>query len=81
MKQSGELNANYTYNVDVNTKSVVQGTVNKDTLTENKQTTVDMQDLITSAANDLVLSVTSGTGNLYYSAFLRYYLPIDHSKH
>jgi hypothetical protein len=77
MKQSGELNADYTYEVTVNNKALGQETVSKDNVTENKTFSVAMKDLLTSAANELLFTRTEGPGNLYYSAFLNYYLPAE----
>src|SRR5581483_5966928 len=61
MKQSGELNANYTYEVSVNGKALAQEQVTKDNVTENKNLTVAMQDLLTNTANQLLFSRTEGT--------------------
>ncbi|MBI4671424.1 MAG: hypothetical protein HY741_07110 [Chloroflexi bacterium] len=77
MKQSGELNAEYTYDVSVNDKSLGQEKVSKENVTENKTFDVAMKDLLTTTANELLFTKSAGAGNLYYSAFLNYYLPVD----
>ncbi len=75
MKQSGELNANYAYEVAVNGKSLGKEQVAKENLAANKNFEVAMQDLLLDAANELLFTKSDGPGNLYYSAFLNYYLP------
>jgi uncharacterized protein YfaS (alpha-2-macroglobulin family) len=77
MRQSGELDANYTYQVSVNGKPLGQEAVTKANVAENQQFSVAMKDLLTDMANELLFTRTDGAGNLYYSAFLRYYLPAD----
>ncbi len=77
MKQSGELNADYTYKVEVNSKLLGEEKVSKDNVTENTTFDVAMQDLLTDTANQLLFTRSEGPGNLYYSAFLNYYLPLD----
>lgn len=78
MKQSGELDANYAYEVAVNDKSLGKEQVTKENLTDNTTFHVAMKDLLLDAANELLLTKGEGPGNLYYSAFLNYYLPVDH---
>ncbi len=77
MKQTGELNADYAYQVAVNGTELGQETVSRANVTENKKFSVAIKDLVLDAANELVFQRTEGPGNLYYSAFLRYYLPAD----
>lgn len=75
MKQSGELNANYSYEVSVNNKVLGGGAVTKENITANQSFTVTMKDLLRDTANELLFTRAAGPGNLYYSAFLNYYLP------
>lgn len=80
MKASGELNADFKYQVTLNNKTIGDETVTKANVTDNQQFNVAMKDLLTNTANDLVFTRTDGTGNLYYSAFLDYYLPVTNLK-
>jgi hypothetical protein len=77
MKQSGELDANYAYEVAVNDKLLGKEQVSKENLTANKNFDVAMKDLLLETANELLFTKSEGPGNLYYSAFLNYYLPVD----
>lgn len=77
MKQSGELDAKYTYEVAVNGKSLGTEQVTQENLTDNKNFNVAMKDLLLDAANELLFTKGEGPGNLYYSAFLNYYLPAE----
>lgn len=80
MKSSGELNADYTYQVQVNSKPLTEEKVTKENVTESQTFDVAMKDLLTDTANELLFSRTDGTGSLYYSAFLNYYLPVSELK-
>lgn len=80
MVASGELNANYNYTVAVNGNQVGEGTVNKENITQDSTLKVAIKDLMTDTANELAIERTTGQGNLYYSAFLEYYLPVDQLK-
>lgn len=80
MKASGELNADYTYQVAVNSKTLGENKVTKENVTESKQFEIAMKDLLTTTANELLFTRTEGAGNLYYSAFLNYYLPASEMK-
>lgn len=80
MKASGELNANYSYRVAVNSKTLAEKNITKENVTENTTLNVAMKDLLTNTANELLFTRTEGAGNLYYSAFLDYYLPASELK-
>lgn len=75
MKASGELDANYMYQVMLNNRTLDEETVTRENVTESQPLNVAMKELLRDAANDLVFTRTDGSGNLYYSAFLDYYLP------
>lgn len=72
-----ELNANYNYEAILNSQSLGSGSVDKSNVEQSKAFEVAMKDLVTNAANQLVITRTPGPGNLYYSAFLNYFLPAD----
>ncbi len=75
MQASGELNAEFAYKVEVNSKLLGEEKVTKENVTANETFDVTMKDLLTNTANELLFTRTEGAGNLYYSAFLNYYLP------
>ncbi len=80
MKASGELDADYAYQVALNNKNLTEQQVTKENVTENQSLNVAMKDLLTNTANELLFTRTDGAGNLYYSAFLNYYLPASEMK-
>ncbi|MCC7161193.1 MAG: Ig-like domain-containing protein [Anaerolineae bacterium] len=75
MTASGELDADYSYQVALNDAPLAQTTVTKETVADNQQLDVAIKDLLIDTANELLFTRTQGPGNLYYSAFLNYYLP------
>lgn len=75
MTASGELDGNYAYQVALNDTTLAEETVTRENITDNQQLNVAMKDLLTDTANQLLFTRTDGPGNLYYSAFLNYYLP------
>lgn len=77
MGATGELDANYTYQVMLNGKPLGEGKVDKSSVIDARTLTVSMRDLVQNAANDLILQKSGDAGKLYYSAYLRYYLPVD----
>jgi uncharacterized protein YfaS (alpha-2-macroglobulin family) len=77
MKATGELAADYAYQVVLNDKTLGEEQVTKANVAENQDFNVAMQDLVTATANELLLTRTEGPGNLYYNAYLNYYLPVD----
>ncbi|TAH48647.1 MAG: hypothetical protein EYC68_20280 [Chloroflexota bacterium] len=77
MRASGELNADYAYQVALNNKTLTEQKVTKENVAENQTLNVAMQDLLLDTANELLFTRTDGAGNLYYSAFLNYYLPAE----
>lgn len=80
MLATGELDANYAYQVALNGNALAQDTVSQANVAQEHQVTVPIQKLLQDTANELALERTEGPGNLYYSAFLRYYLPVEQIK-
>jgi alpha-2-macroglobulin len=77
MRQSGELEADYAYEVGLNDVLLGQGTAVADTLREPLQLSVDIQELLVDELNRLVIGRTEGPGNLYYTSFLNVGLPVE----
>lgn len=77
MVETGELNANYTYQVTVNGAAIGAGSVDRSNVDQTKILSVAIKDLVQNQANSLLITRAGDSGNLYYSAYLQYYLPTD----
>ncbi len=77
MQSTGELQGNYSYQVQFNGKSIGNGQVNKSNVDQAQELKVAIKDMLTTAANELVITRGAGDGRLYYSAYLNYYLPVE----
>jgi uncharacterized protein YfaS (alpha-2-macroglobulin family) len=86
MRASGELRGDFSYTVYLNDNVLGRGDVNRESLTESRQLQVEITDLLLDEGNRLIIqrhppsSDQTGEGQLYYSAFLRYFLPADQVK-
>lgn len=82
MRASGELQGDFDYAVYLNGKSVMEGTVNQETLNDTREVQVVIAKLLDDKANRLIIEREApkgdqtGLGQLYYTAHLRYYLPV-----
>jgi hypothetical protein len=77
MVASGELEADYQYGVALNGERLGGGEANAETLRQTLTLRVDIKDLLTDEANRLVITRDEGKGNLYYTAYLKAYLPVE----
>jgi hypothetical protein len=83
MLASGELEADFSYEVALNGEVIASEQATQENLTEPVTLTVEMANLLLDEANQLIITRLeptegqSGEGRLYYSAWLRYYLPLD----
>ena len=77
MVASGELEANYEYEVALNGVSKMRGTANADTLRETEQLQIDISELFKDELNRLAFGRSEGAGNLYYTTHLEAYLPVE----
>jgi alpha-2-macroglobulin len=79
MVATGELEADYAYSLTVDGTELASGQVTPTTLDQPVRTIVPMQEL--SPGDDSFILMERGPedapGRLYYSAFVRYYLPIE----
>jgi hypothetical protein len=80
MAAAGELEADYSYAVTLNRDELASGSVNRDNVDQPIDLQVAIQDMLLDAANGLFISRSSegsqsGEGQLYYSAYLEYFLP------
>jgi hypothetical protein len=88
MIASGELAANYAWNVSLNGQELGQGQVDQANLTDTTELRVVVQDLVADAVNRLTVerNPTLGqgqpdeTGRLYYAAYLTYFKPVQEVK-
>jgi len=82
MVATGELAADYSYALWVNGVSQASGTVSPTTVDKPIRSQLPISALRLEGDNDLILERTAtgtqkGTGKLYYSAFLRYFIPAE----
>ena len=77
MTVSGELEADYNYEIALNGESLAQGTANADTLRDIHTLQIEITDLFTHELNRLGIGRSDGGGNLYYTTHLEAYLPVE----
>jgi uncharacterized protein YfaS (alpha-2-macroglobulin family) len=83
MRASGEMEGDFSYAVYLNGSVLGSGDVNKANIAEGLKLRVEIAKLLKDEANRLVVErqvpkdTQTGKGQLYYSAYLRYYLPAD----
>ncbi len=77
MVTSGELQANFQYGVALNGAQIGGGEANQETLRQTLKLKVDIAELLTEEANRLVIARDDGAGNLYYTAHMNVWLPVD----
>ncbi len=80
MVASGELKANYDYNVTLNGLELTAGSANADNLRDPIHLKVAVADLLKDQANRLVINRGGGDGQLYYTAHLNIYFPVEDVK-
>ncbi len=74
---SGELEADYQYEVALNGQLRGSGAANGDTLRDSWQMKVEVTDLFTDRLNRLAIGRSEGPGNLYYTTHLELSLPVS----
>jgi uncharacterized protein YfaS (alpha-2-macroglobulin family) len=77
MVATGELEGDYEWGVRLNGTNLDSGTVTPETVDEVEEIRVAVEDLLLGEANRLEIARGDGDGNLYYTAHLRAYLPVD----
>jgi uncharacterized protein YfaS (alpha-2-macroglobulin family) len=85
MIATGELQADYSYSVDLNGKPLTEGMANKVNVGQEVKLRTAVKDLLLDQANALTIKRSaaagqSGQGRLYYAANLKYYLPVNRIK-
>jgi alpha-2-macroglobulin len=77
MTATGELQPDYSYQVDFNGEELLPETAaTPDDVLETIELTVEISDLLTDTANELTFDRTTGEGALYYTAYLNTLLPV-----
>ncbi len=77
MVTSGELEADYLYEVALNGVPQGNGQANAATLRDDWRLQVDVADLLSDNLNRLAVGRSDGPGNLYYTAHLQASLPVE----
>ena len=76
MVATGELQADFAYEVAVNGERQLQGEANATTLRDVQQLQLDINELLADELNQVAFGRTDGPGNLYYTTHLEAYLPV-----
>jgi uncharacterized protein YfaS (alpha-2-macroglobulin family) len=76
MVASGELEADYEYEVALNGDRLSGGFASADTLRDPLKLEIDITDLLTEELNRLAIGRTDGSGNLYYTTHMEAWLPV-----
>jgi len=83
MASTGELEADFSYQVDLNGKTLTKQVANSENVDKPVTLEVAVKDLLLDQANRLVIGSLppeggqTGKGRLYYAAWLRYFLPAE----
>jgi hypothetical protein len=83
MRASGELGGEFDYTVRLNGEVLLEGEVSAATIDERQSIRVAIAELLVDRGNRLIIERhtpaddQSGAGQLYYTAHLRYYLPVE----
>ena len=83
MRASGELAGDFSFSVYLNGEEWASGDVSSENIAQSHQLQVGIADLLVEEGNRLVIERgaprgdQSGEGQLYYTAFLRTYLPVE----
>ncbi|MCP5009337.1 MAG: hypothetical protein GY942_05080 [Aestuariibacter sp.] len=77
MSTSGELEADFEYEIGLNGAYAGGGTANADTLRDPLQLQFDITELFTDELNRLAIGRSDGPGNLYYTAHLNVSIPVS----
>ncbi|MCB8921737.1 MAG: Ig-like domain-containing protein [Ardenticatenaceae bacterium] len=74
---SGELQPDYQYEVAFNGQLLATADVTADTVRDTLTLQKDVTELLTDGLNRLAIGRTEGDGNLYYTAHLNIWLPVE----
>jgi uncharacterized protein YfaS (alpha-2-macroglobulin family) len=83
MRASGELEGDFSYTIYLNGQELASDDVTQQNIDQSRELQVEIARLLVDEGNRLVIerqaagAGQTGKGQLYYSAYLRYYLPVD----
>lgn len=77
MAASGELEADYRYQIAVNGEEIGAGSVGPDNLRTTEEIRIAIDSLFTDQVNRLVLARGEGQGTLYYTTHMNVSLPVE----
>ncbi|MGD1993608.1 MAG: alpha-2-macroglobulin family protein, partial [Anaerolineae bacterium] len=77
MVATGELEGSYDWAVQLNGEQIDSGRVTPDTVRDVQEIRVAIVDLLVDETNRLEIARTTGAGQLYYTAHLRAFLPVE----
>lgn len=86
MVATGELEADYSYQITLNGETIMEGVADEDNLDEPQKIQVEVADLLQDVSNQVALerleptADQTGEGRLWYSMYLRYFLPVEDVK-
>jgi alpha-2-macroglobulin len=80
MTLTGELKADYAYDVMLNQNVLAKARASQATLTQTVAFELPIAELLTDVGNRLVFGKGDGPGRLYYSAHVKAYLPVPQIK-
>lgn len=76
MVATGELDADYQYEVGFNGSLIAEGSATRQNVRETTRLEVAVRDMLVDQVNQLSIGRSAGTGRLYYTAHLETYLPV-----
>ena len=76
MVATGELQADYDYSLTFNDEELAGLSVTPDEVTQVQTLQVEVAAMLQDSANTLTFERSAGPGNLYYTAYLRAFLPV-----
>lgn len=77
MVATGELDANFDYDVSFNNQLMAQGTASRETIRQTTDLQIAIRDMLLDQVNQLSIGRSEGPGRLYYTAHLETYLPVQ----
>ncbi len=86
MRATGELQGDFSYTVTLNGELLLESDFNADNIDESQRLTIAIAELLVEEGNRLFIErlpasgEQTGEGQLYYTAHLRYFLPVDQVK-
>ncbi|MBN1317002.1 MAG: hypothetical protein JXA42_16090, partial [Anaerolineales bacterium] len=77
MVVTGELNADFDFDVAFNNHLLAEGSASRETIRETTELEIEVRDMLLDQVNQLAIGRSEGPGRLYYTAHLETYLPVE----